>query len=795
MLHIKWRKGFRDIAENKMRSFFVVLAIAVGVFGITVVANSYSILMREMDLNYNKTNPSSSTIWTDYMKEKDINQILSLPYISEVEKRDKIVGRVQVKENEWKDIWLYVIENFSDIRLDTFQAEDGKSIPAAGEILFERKALSFTDKTIGEAVDIKIPSGTVTPLTIVGSVHAPGLAPSWMEGFAYGYITRDTYHMLGGIDGSSELKIKVAGDITDKQHIREQTYKLKSYLEDKGFTVTRIEIPEPGKHPHFSQMASLLFLMEAFGILALLLSGVLVSNMITSLLEKQIRQIGIMKSVGATTFQISALYLGIVAALSCLAMLLAIPLGLLAGRGYALLAASILNFNIYSYSVPSYIFLLEVSAGFFIPVLSSLVPILKSSRITVREALQDYGISQEKYSGRTSDKAAGLIRFLPRPFLLSLRNTFRKKGRLIFTLLVMAVGGTGFITAMNIYSSMYHTVDEKLDAFHYDIEVSFEKDLKIDQIEKELKNISGIVDAEAWGGVSAARVYKDHTTGNSFRVVAPPSDTKLLTNCPLYSGRWLKSSDTNALVINQRILSMEPDLKVGASITLRINQQDTVWKVVGISKELMGLPTAYVNMNYLLKTQNKIGYSNNAVIVTAKHDSISQLDAARQIEQTLNVKGIALNSLVKLSDYKTSLVNHLSLIASFLIIMSLLVVLVGGLGLATTLSVSVMERTKEIGIMRSMGAPSYYITGMIVSEGALIGILSWFISIVFSIPLSRLVCNRFGLVFFEAPLSYDASKQGYLIWLLLVTLFAAAASYNPSRKASLMQINQALYYE
>lgn len=795
MFNSIWRKGFRDLTINKTRTFLVILAITIGVFGISVVANSFAILQREMDKNYINTNPASSTLLTNYLTNEEISEIEALPFIEEVERRDKIVGRVQVGENEWKDIWLYVVDDFNNLRLDTFTPESGKAVPSTGEILFERKALNFSGAEIGQFVNIKITGGSITTLALTGSVHAPGLAPSWMEGFAYGYITKDTYLLLGGEETSTELKVKVTGNTLDKQHISDVTTQLKTYLKDKGIQVNRVEIPPPGRHPHYTQMASLLFLMEIFGVLALVLSAVLVSNMMTSILEQQTRQIGIMKSVGATSFQISKLYLGIVIAFSCTAMLFAIPIGILAGRAYASLAANILNFNIYSNEIPIYIYLIEIAAGILIPILVSALPIRKGSRITIREAIQDFGISQKVYSGRAVERASKIAGIFPRPFLLSLRNTFRRKGRLIFSLLVMAVGGTGFIVAMNIYASMDNTVDTKMDAIAYDIQVTFEQSQSTDTVEDTLKNISGIENVEAWSGANAVRVYEDTTTGNNFNIIAPPSNTKMMKTPPLDSGRWLEEGDTNSIVLNQRLISEEADIKVGDTIVLRMKGENTSWEVVGISKELLSLPTAYVNLEYLSTLLGQNGYTKSAVIATTNQDLASQSEVAKQVELALAEKGLPLSSLLKLDDYRTALVNHFVVIASFLITMSILVVIVGGLGLASTISINTMERTREIGIMRAIGAPSYYITGMIVVEGIIIGILSWFISFALSWPLSRVVSSEFGKIFFEMPLEFAASSLGYLIWLVLVIVIAAIASFYPSSKASKMEINTALYYE
>jgi len=784
-----------DLSINKMKTFFVVLAICIGVFGFSVVANSYSILLREMGVNYMNTTPASATLLTDPLSDSYIQKIRALPYIKDAEKREKVVGRVEVGNNEWKDIWLFVINDFGDVRLDTFTSEKGEAIPNTGEILFERKALSIAKAEIGQSINIKIPDGNKTTLKLTGTVHAPGLAPAWMEGFAYGYITPDTLTLLGGTPKNTELKILVAQDEMNKEHIRVNAYLLKDYLEKDGFKVSHIDMPAPGKHPHYDQMATLLFLMEIFGLLALILSGVLVANMITSILEQQIRQIGIMKAIGADSLQIAGLYQGLVLFLAFVAVAISLPIGIFAGRKYAWIAAQILNFNIYSYNIPLYIFALELVIGLLVPLLTAASPIIKGSKVTVREAISDYGISHKKYGGNRMDSRPTILMFFPRPFLLSLRNTFRRKGRLIFTMLIVAVGGTGFIVAMNIYASMYNTVDKKINSISYDIQVKFDRPQPSKSIESFISEIPGVAKVEAWGGASAARVYKDGTSGNSFSIIAPPSATSLMSAFPLYEGRWLKPGDKNKLVINQRLLSDEPDIKVGDEILLSVNQSDEKWEVVGISKELVGIPSAYANSEALIETPEQQGFAKNVVVVTDIHSVASQSEVAKLLEQKMIDKGIGVSSLMKIADYRKAVEDHLVLIATFLIIMSILVVFVGGLGLGTTISINVLERTREIGIMRAVGASTYSLTSTIVIEGMIIGLLSWLISMILSWPLSKIVCYNFGMIFFKSPLEFAASTFGFILWLVIVIIFATLASLYPSWKASKMPVIDALSYE
>lgn len=798
----RWRKVTGDLSVNKMRTFFVILAICLGVFGISVVADSYSILLREMDRNYMNTDPASASLTTSTVSDAEMKKILGLPYIKDAERRGKVVGRVEVGENEWKDIWLFVVNDFEDIRLDTFTSEEGKAVPDTGEILLERKALSLARAELGQTLNIRVPGGSTTGLKFTGTVHAPGLAPAWMEGHAYGFITPDTLKLLGGASSNMELKIAVSEGAMNRRHIREAANMLKAFLTKDGVEVSQIEVPRPGKHPHYDQMATLLFLLEIFGLLALVLSGILVANMIASILEQQSRQIGIMKAIGASSPQIAFLYEGMVVIFALAAILAGIPAGILAGRGYARFAAGILNFRIYDNSIPAYIFAIEAAVGLIVPLLAAAWPIVKGSRVTVRESITNYGISQEKYSGRktTADpvttRRVQLLRTLPRPFLLSLRNTFRRTGRLIFTMLVMAAGGTGFIVAMNIYASMYNTVEEKVDSIAYDIQVVFDRPQQAETIESVIGRIPGVAKAEAWGGAYASRIYKDGNYGNSFSIIAPPAATSLMTAPPLYKGRWLESNDTDAIVINQRILSDEPDIEVGDELLLKIGQTETKWRVAGISNELAGRPTAYVNYEYLSRILKTEGSAMNAAVVLDDHGSASlQTDASKLIEQKMADGGLQISSLIKISDFRKSIEDHLVVIATFLIIMSMLVVFVGGLGLATTVSINTLERTREIGVMRSIGASAHSITGIIVCEGIITGVLSWLISLIFSWPVSRFVSWNFGMLFFQAPLEFAVSAPGIAIWLLIVVFFAALSSFYPSRKALLMPVRDALSYE
>jgi putative ABC transport system permease protein len=108
-------------------------------------------------------------------------------------------------------------------------------------------------------------------------------------------------------------------------------------------------------------------ILGVLGALSLLLSGLLVVNTVSSLLTSQVRQVGIMKAVGARADQIVGMYLAAVAGYGLLALIVAVPLGVVGARAFAGFTASLLNFEIGGYNLPPRIFALEIAAGLVVP--------------------------------------------------------------------------------------------------------------------------------------------------------------------------------------------------------------------------------------------------------------------------------------------------------------------------------------------------------------------------------------------------------------------------------------------
>src|SRR5207253_1526423 len=242
-----------------------------------------------------------------------------------------------------------------------------------GEVLIEQASRSVTRAGVGDRIRVKTADGVEQSLRIAGTVHAAGLAPGWMDHHVAAFVRS------GFAVEPSRLLVIVAGDRTNLAHIREVAAGVRSLLEARGVKVTGVEIPPPGRHPHADQMATFLFLLGTFGALTLALSAVLVATMIHALLSEQVRQVGMMKAIGATTRQIAALYLVQVSLLALAALAIGMPLGFVAGRGYVGFSSRILNATIRSNAVPAWAIAAQLAAGLLVPLPVAAGPVLRAA--------------------------------------------------------------------------------------------------------------------------------------------------------------------------------------------------------------------------------------------------------------------------------------------------------------------------------------------------------------------------------------------------------------------------------
>lgn len=782
-----WKKAIRDFWTERARTVLVVLAIALGISAFASVLSAYAILTRELDRGYLETNPASAVLRVDRIDDELVATILQNPEVNDAEPRRTVSGQIKAGPVQWRNLVLFVVKDYGDIRVSKLAPEAGAWPPATGEILIERDAFQVAKARIGDKVTVKTANGKEQQLLVSGSVHDVGQAQARMENIVYGYINLATLVQLGEDPYLDQLNILVRNNRFDEAHIERVVNEVKTLMESRGTQVKRVEIPAPGKHPHSDLTGILLLAMSSFGLFVLLLSGILVVNLLTALMASQVRQIGVMKAIGGTRWQIARIYFGQALFLGIAAVVVSIPLGVVGSRALCDYMAMFLNFDINSYWVPLWVYVLVAIVGIAAPLIAASYPVWKGTGVPVRVALTDFGLSRTSFGASAFDRLLARIGGTFRPLVFAVRNSFRRRARLVLTLLTLAAGGLFFLAALNIRASIINTLDRMFAARKFDLTVSFNKPYEWEQIQRAVSNTKGITHAEGWFS-SDGSLAPD----TRFNVTALPLDTKLL-DLEILEGRNLQTGDTNALVINNALAARTRALRVGETATLRIGSVESSWRVVGLAKEAYSPAVAYIPLDFIQKEQP--GMVNNLRLSLAHNDFDSISIVKESLDRNLEQQGVRARGSSSKAETRFGFDQHMLMIYVFLIVMSAIVGSVGALGLMTTMSLNVLERRREMGVLRAIGATPRVVWLMVIVEGLVIGMLSWTIAVLLAWPVSKVLGDVLVRAMLKGGLDFVFEPLGVLIWLIVSISVSAAGSFIPAWKASRTTVREALAYE
>ena len=814
MISPRWRKIWRDIWRNKRRTVLVVLSIAVGVFAVGTVAIMRDIVTNEMVASYEAANPPNAILYVDGSFDDEMVEVIRrVPQVAEVEGRRQIVVMFQHPQSEtWYPMRLYAAPDYENMRIGILRREEvfgpdpvrwpGPSVypPPNRQILIERTSqlpgvpMGLTPNARqGDTLLVETPSGIIRKVLMAGMVYdsVHGSAP-W-TGMAYGYVTFDTIEWLGYPRTYNELHLRVTGDRYDVDHIDEVASAVEDQLNRSGLEVTRVDIPKPGKLPQDDLYQGLVALLTALGVFSLLLSVLLLVNTISALLAQQTRQIGVMKAIGAQTRQIVPLYLGMVVVFGLAALVIAVPLALWAGRWIINLSAYLLDFNLPEFSVSLPVLLLQATLAILVPLGAGLIPILSGCGVTVQEAITSYGVSDNAFGRSRFDRFIKGLSGLPAPIALSVRNTFRNKGRLMLTLFTLALAGATFVAVMNVRTSLQRTVDDVFRYFTGDFQVGLGRDYRLSLLEPLATGVPGVELVEGWGGAGAYRIRPDGSDGTDIGINAPPADTKMV-NPMLAAGRWLTPADENALVVSANFLTAEPDLKVGDDVVLKIGDDDTSWRIVGVMRWAMPQSIGYANYEYLASRFGTPGRVSALQIKTDRHDAASREQIAKALEARLTEAGLDVSYTLTIDQQRSSAETLFSIVTNLLMSMAVLLAIVGGIGLAGTMSLNVLERIREVGVLRAIGTGHGAMLQIVIVEGVLIGLLSAVFAVPLAYPLGKVIGQIVGKVTMNITLTYVVSLTGVLLWAGLVIVISAVASYAPAQQAANLSVRQVLAY-
>jgi putative ABC transport system permease protein len=796
MIRTRWYKVLLDLWGNRGRTLVVAMAIAVGVYAVGVIVDVQELLLREHGSDQAEALIAAATVRTLPFDSDLAERVTQIDNVTAAEGRHVADVYAYDAQGNRKDLQITAVPDFEVMNVDRITPLDGAWPPRTNEIILERLALDFLDVSIGDTLLIEREDGGIKELAVAGTGYDAQQFSPEVTDHATGYVTPDTMRRLGFGDQLTEMRIRVPEEMAGEDQIRVIVDEVEEQIERSGRPVLSSTITPEG--PQEAIIDTVIFILSSFGLIILLLSGFLVVNAISALITQQLQQIGVMKLIGASRMQIMGMYFLNVLAYGVIAVAIGIPLSAITARLLMTeVVQDLLNVQPESLTVSPLIIAAQIIMGLALPLLAGLLPVLNGTRITTQKALNDTGMQASMDERGITERFLAQIqriRPLQRPYLLSIRNSLRHKGRLLQTLFVLIIGTALFISVLSVNRSVNATLDSFLHHHQYDVSLGMARPYRIEKLERVAQGLPGVTAVESWSQDAATRLHADDTKSNFFRVYAVPPQTALI-DPQMDQGSWLDETIQNGVVFNSDLLDKEPDLQVGDTVRLEIAGRELQAPLIGIIRTDSQGPAAYMSYDdyaYLTRTPE---LATHVQVVGSEHDAGAQNELRRQLFAAYEEAGFEVSSTRTAQQINDQNKLMFTIIVAFLILMALLLAAVGGLGLTTTMSINILERIREIGVLRAVGASNISVRQIVLAEGLVIGMLSWLAGMLLSLPISAFLSEQVGLALLNVPLNYQYSLTAAIVWFFALLGIAVVASLGPARDAVRLTIREVLAYE
>jgi putative ABC transport system permease protein len=813
----RWRKVFHDLLDNRSRTLLVVFSIAVGVFSVGVISGAYEILSHDMSASYAANRPANIELRTADFDEDVLELVRNHRDVNQAEGRRVFNLRVRAPgASAWTTLDVVAFEDFEGNSVNTLLPIEGASLPSKRELVLERDALNHVrGARAGELLEFQLPDGSIKTMPVVGIVQDTAMGAGDFLAAPYGYVSWSSLPSLQQPEAFDRIYLTVAQGGDDILHIRAVGAELKDKLEKNGTPVILSRFSKSHEHPLAETINAILGILMALGVLIVFLSSSLIANTLNALLKRHLRHIGVIKLLGGQRRQVWIMYLVLIFSFAMLALLIAVPLGGQGAYGLAAFIAGQMNFNLLGYRIVPLAMGIQVVVGLLVPLVAGLVPVSNGSRITVLRALSgDLARDEPRSAGhrlvpahhirlpwfdRMQLRGARLLAkrgiHIPRPLVISLRNTFRHKGRLALTLFTLTMGGAIFIAVFNVRTTLHAYIEQIGKYFVADISLDFDRPYRLSEIRQQALGVDGVVLVEGWQFMSGQLLDPQGQVLENLNIFGPPAASTLVEP-NLVAGRWLRPEDKKTFAVSEAVLGYYPNLQPGDLLPVEIDGKEEQWNVAGIFKfvDREGV-LAYAPYEYVSRLNNLSNQAYMFRLRTDRHSRSYQDATAERLDTFLRAKGYKVHQSEAGSAALDTAVESLDTLVVFLLIMAVLTAIVGSMGLAGTMGMNVLERTREIGIMRAVGADDRIVMRTVIAEGLVIGMISFVLAILLSVPFTYLLSTIVSLAVFETPIQVVFTVSGYAIWFGLVLALSALGSVVPARSAARLTIREVLAYE
>ena len=790
-MNTRWRKIAGDFREHRLQILLIGAILILGSAGVMTALNARSVLAREIEKSYGRANGADLIFWFDKVDPQLVDLVRSRPGVAEVEARSTAFTRVASQSGEWFPMRLTVLPDFAQQRVNLIHRDTGVWPAVNDGILIEQSGRSLLGVREKEPVQVRTPAGGIVTIPLNGFIHDPAVAPSTQDRMIYGYVTPAAALLLGQSAELDQILVKLGrrGSMSDVAEFGDD---LNGWLKTRNLAPRRVDALN-NTHPHAALMTAMLRVLEVLAGLGFVCSAALAACAISLWMRREVRQVGIMKTLGARSSQIAGQYLALVTPLVFVAVAFAFPIGTALGRWVVRYHETILNIDIADWRVPRTLVFQEIIFALGIPLLAMGLPIMRAARISPRQAIQDPGIVAPRGPIAVTSR---LIK-LPgdRRWTFALRNTFRRPWRLTLTLLALSAGGALFLTTHNNYESLMRVIDDTLANRGHDIEVQLQSAAPAAQVEAVARKVPEVRIAEAFRRAGVNLVGDDAGSvavreGRRLLLSGYPVGTQLL-KLPLREGEWPAPGEPDAVVINRQVQEeAAPGSRVGDQITVKFRERKTKVRIVGIVEEI-GSPVIYAAFPAF---ENITGLGDASTVLRVRTQGNNEQLVAGALEQALLEARLTPSFVNTKSELRASLEEHFAVVGGVMKMIAFGSALVGAISLIATVSLGVLERGREIGVIRALGARPRSVVSIFLVEGGAVALLSAIFSVAGGIVFGRLLNGMAARQLLHVAVPLHVSRLGLGLLSGGVLLVVLAVGLSVSRLLR-MSIRDVLAYE
>ena len=770
------RKSIADVTRRRLRTMLVVLGIAVGVLGLTAINITSNSLNESIAFS---TNRSSAPDFSFNVQAVDASLAATLAGVPNV----KTVQFDTEYNTRWHtsttpvSIGIVAYADFHDVKINTFELTSGR-LPGTGEVVMESSDRQLQNFAIGDRVSVETASG-LQQLRIVGTVRTLGQPGAGFLSFATAYMSADGLSRITGINSANHIDVQ----LRDTRQVNATARALANVL--RVHHVVIFSAFTPGSNTVQTASNAVFAIMRVLAIIALILTSFLIINTVTTLIAEQIKIIGAMKALGGTRQKVMRSYLLSVSIYGVIGTILGIGLGIFAGYEFLLYLTNLFTLDLGAFQVPLSALLTSVAVGISVPLLAALLPLWLGTKITVREAMTSYGVSNGKHAPfRTPGQRT---MWIPQTTRLGMRSMFRKRGRAVLTLVALMISGIAFLSVSATADSFTTGLNQFVDTYHMDALVATHP-LPYDQLRAQILSVPNVARVERFDDQFV------NTQGRQVDLEGVETDTHLY-HYRLLAGRWFRGDEPGVLVISD-LAAGKLHVKVGDKLTFSNATDSTTWTIVGEvidHNDSLAGGVAITTIDNLYAFAKLPANLAAGFMIQARDSSPQAVERmANALDTTLTRSGAGPN-IRTVQQIMANNQDQFQIVTAILYAVSVIIGLVGLLGLFNTLTISVLERRREIGILRSMGASGWRVARVFWTEGISLAVVAWIAALVVGIPAAYAFVNFIGSVLL--PLPFTFAPITLAIMLVFILLIATLASFAPALSAARVRVSDILRYD